>query len=56
MDEIKIYFQFKRYLTLNEHEATIHIEVQCQHLRILIHVINAFLTIKFIGQHDDATD
>jgi len=45
----KIYFQFKPY----SNEKIIHIEVQCQHLRILIHVINAFLTIKFIGQRDD---
>ncbi len=42
----KIYFQFKP----SSNEAIIHIEVQCQHLRILIHVINAFLTVKFIGQ------
>ena len=52
----KIYFQFKRYLALNEDETIIHIEVQCQHLRILIHVINAFLTVKFIGQRDDMID
>jgi hypothetical protein len=52
----KIYFQFKRSLPSNDDEPTIHIEVQCQHLRILIHVINAFLTIKFIGQRDDMID
>jgi hypothetical protein len=45
----KIYFQFKRSLN----ETIVHIEVQCQHLKILIHVINAFLTVKFIKQRDD---
>jgi hypothetical protein len=42
----EIYFQFKH----SSNETVIHMEVQCQHLRILIHVINAFLTVKFIGQ------
>ncbi|CAF0754561.1 unnamed protein product [Adineta steineri] len=50
----KIYFEFKRDLIVsNENEPTIHIEIQCQHLRILIHVINAFLTVKLIGKRDD---
>lgn len=48
----KIYFQFKN----NVNESIIHIEVQCQHLRLLIHVINAFLTVKFISQRDDMID
>ncbi len=52
----KIYFQFKRYLSLNENETIIHIEVQCQHLKILIHVINAFLTVKFLSESDDEID
>jgi hypothetical protein len=45
----KIYFQFQHHFN----QSIIHIEVQCQHLRILIHVINAFLTVKFLGQRDD---
>ena len=45
----KIYFQFKSFLN----ESTIQIEVQCQHLRILIHVLNAFLTVKYLGQRND---
>ena len=49
----KIYFEFKRHSISNENEPTINIEVQCQHLRILIHVINAFLTVKLIGKKDD---
>ncbi|UJR38012.1 hypothetical protein I4U23_030694 [Adineta vaga] len=50
----KIYFEFKHDLfSLNENEPTVHIEVQCQHLRILIHVINSFLTVKLIGKQDD---
>ncbi|CAF1256143.1 unnamed protein product [Adineta steineri] len=49
----QIYFQFKRYLSSNETNTIIHIDVQCQHLKILIHVINAFLTVKYIGQKDD---
>ncbi|CAF1194027.1 unnamed protein product [Rotaria sordida] len=52
----KIYFQFKPNLILNKNEKIIHIEVQCQHLRILIHVINAFLTVKFIGQQNNLID
>jgi hypothetical protein len=50
----KIYFEFKNDLiSTTENQLTIHIEVQCQHLRILIHVINAFLTVKLIGQRDN---
>ncbi|CAF3981819.1 unnamed protein product, partial [Rotaria sp. Silwood1] len=52
----KIFFQFKQNLTLNENETIINIEVQCQHLRTLIHVINSFLTVKFIGQQDNMID
>ncbi|CAF3088825.1 unnamed protein product [Rotaria socialis] len=52
----KIYFEFKRSPLPNESESTIKIEVQCQHLRILIHVINAFLTIKLIGKRDNTID
>lgn len=44
----KIYFKFKNDSTSNDTEDIIHIEVQCQHLRILVHVINAFLTVKYI--------
>ena len=50
----KLYLEFKRDSILNEIEGTIHVEVQCQHLRILIHVINAFLTVKLISQRDEA--
>jgi hypothetical protein len=49
----KLYFQFKPNSISNENQSLINIEVQCQHLRILIHVINAFLTVKLIGQRDD---
>ncbi|CAF1427337.1 unnamed protein product [Adineta ricciae] len=50
----RIYFEFKRDLVSSEkNEAPVRIEVQCQHLRILIHVINAFLTVKLIGKRDD---
>jgi hypothetical protein len=53
----KIYFEFKRDDSIsNENQLTIHIEIQCQHLRILIHVINAFLTVKLIGKRDDIID
>ena len=41
----RIFFQFKHYFN----QSTIHLEVQCQDLRILVHVINAFLTVKFLG-------
>jgi hypothetical protein len=49
----KIYFEFKNDLISNENQLTKHIEVQCQHLRILIHVINSFLTVKLIGKRDN---
>ncbi|CAF0910314.1 unnamed protein product [Rotaria sordida] len=52
----KIFFEFKRNSISNDNEPTIYIEVQCQHLRILVHVINAFLTIKLIGKQDNAND
>ena len=52
----KIYFEFKRDSVLNGNQPTIHIEVQCQHLRVLIHVINAFLTVKLLGKRDEAID
>ncbi|CAF0922202.1 unnamed protein product [Rotaria sp. Silwood1] len=52
----KIYFEFKRDSISNDNEPTIRIEVQCQHLKILIHVINAFLTIKLIGKRDNTID
>ncbi|CAF3017854.1 unnamed protein product [Rotaria sp. Silwood2] len=52
----KIYFEFKRDSISNDNEPTIRIEVQCQHLRILIHVINAFLTTKLIGKQDNTID
>ena len=50
----KIFFEFQRELTSTESSLpTVHVEVQCQHLRILIHVINAFLTVKLLGQRDE---
>ena len=52
----KIYFQFKRNIPLSEKETIIQMEVQCQHLRILIHVINAFLTIKLTSRRDYMID
>lgn len=52
----KIYFEFKPNTTPTDNESTLHIEVQCQHLRTLIHVINSFLAIKIIGKQDDAID
>lgn len=51
----KITFEFQRDLTSTDNTPTIHLEVQCQHLRILIHVINAFLTVKLLGQQDELT-
>ena len=52
----RIYFEFKRQPILDQTSPTIQIEVQCQHLRILIHVINAFLTVKLIGKQDENFD
>lgn len=52
----KIYFEFKRLAVSDETQPTIHIEVQCQHLRILIHVINAFLTVKLIGKREHTVE
>jgi hypothetical protein len=49
----KIYFEFKRDSLATDDDPTIHIEVQCQHLRILIHVINAFLTVKLMAKQDN---
>lgn len=52
----KIYFEFKRDSISNENQPTIHIEVQCQHLHVLIHVINAFLTVKLLGKRDETNE
>ncbi|UJR08251.1 hypothetical protein I4U23_012524 [Adineta vaga] len=49
----EIYFQFNYYSTFDNNENTTHIDIQCQHLKQLIHVINAFLTVKFLGQKED---
>jgi len=48
----KIFFEFQRDSSSNTTDPTVKIEVQCQHLRILIHVINSFLTVKLIGKRD----
>lgn len=47
----KIFFDFK-----NDDQTINHIEIQCQHLRILIHVINSFLTVKLLGKRDDTNE
>ena len=52
----KIFFEFKRDPQANDTDPTVKIEVQCQHLKILIHVINAFLTVKFIGKRDNTIE
>lgn len=52
----KLYFEFKRNLISDDNGPMIRIEVQCQHLRILIHVINAFLTVKLIGKQDNLVE
>lgn len=52
----KIYFEFKSSPIQKEIESIIKIEVICQHLKTLIHVINSFLTIKLIGKQDDTID
>ncbi|CAF0991416.1 unnamed protein product [Adineta ricciae] len=49
----EIYFQFNRHSIFDDDENRIHIAVQCQHLKRLIHVINSFLTVKFLGQKED---
>ncbi|CAF2110438.1 unnamed protein product [Rotaria magnacalcarata] len=52
----KIYLQFKFNIPLNNNETIIDVNIQCQHLRILVHVINAFLTAKFISRRDHMID
>lgn len=49
----RIYLQFKRNIPLKNTERIIQIEIQCQHLRTLIHVINSFLTVKFINRRSN---
>ena len=49
----KISFQFQRHPHFEQFPETILLEVQCQYLRLLVHVINAFLTVKLIGQRND---
>lgn len=49
----KIYLEFKRDSFAKETDPTVKIEVTCQHLKVLIHVINSFLTVKLIGKRDN---
>ncbi|CAF4509697.1 unnamed protein product, partial [Rotaria socialis] len=52
----KIYLQFKFNIPSNNNEIIIDMNIQCQHLRILVHVINAFLTARFISRRDHTID
>lgn len=49
----RIFFEFKRDALASDTDPSIRIEVQCQHLRVLIHVINAFLTVKLLGKQEN---